>query len=149
MRLAAMQAEVTMPKVSDREPPTQRAVDGLLHGLPEERRVAIELVREVVLANLPDGIVEAVDGNFITYEVPLEANPDTYNGKPLRYVAIASQKRYMSLYLMGVYADERLRDQFLAEYKATGKKLDMGASCVRFRRIGDLPLEVVGRAVQG
>ncbi|MCU0505610.1 MAG: DUF1801 domain-containing protein, partial [Chloroflexi bacterium] len=73
--------------------------------------------------------------------------PDTYNGEPLMYAALASQKRHMAVYLLGVYGSDDLRERFLAEYRATGKRLDMGKSCVRFAKLDDLPLDVVGRAV--
>ena len=84
---------------------------------------------------------------MITYEVPLANNPDTYNGKPLMYAALASQKNHMAVYLTGVYATSELRETFLEEYRATGKRLDMGQSCVRFKKLDDLPLEVIGRAI--
>ena len=84
---------------------------------------------------------------MISYEVPLSIQPDTYNGKPLMYAALASQKRHMAVYLSGVYADETVRDDFEREYRATGKRMDMGKSCVRFRRLDDLPLDLIGDAI--
>ena len=101
----------------------------------------------MVLANLGDGFVETMNWGMISYEVPLAIQPDTYNGKPLMYAALASQKNYMAVYLTGVYATQELRQQFVDDYKGTGKKLDMGQSCVRFRRLDDLPLEVIGSAI--
>ena len=80
---------------------------------------------------------------MISYIVPLSVIPDTYNGQPLMYIALASQKHYMSLYLTTVYADEAVSDWFKQRYLATGKKLNMGKSCVRFRKLEDLPLDLV------
>ena len=122
-------------------------VEEYLAELSDDRREAIEAVRAVVLANLPEGYDEATRWGMISYEVPLERCPDTYNGQPLQYAALASQKRHMAIYLMGVYADDEVRDRFLADYRATGKRLDMGKSCVRFRKLDDLPLELIGRVV--
>ena len=124
------------------------SVDEYLGSLPDERREALEAVREVVLANLPDGYVETMNWGMISYEVPLETYPDTYNGKPLNYVALASQKNYMALYLTGIDADDDVRRQFEESYRATGKRYDVGKSCVRFRSLDDLPLDVVGEAIR-
>jgi len=117
--------------------------------LPEERRAAIKEVRGTILANLPEGYQETMNWGMISYEVPLDHYPDTYNGKPLLYVGLASQKRHMAVYLSGVYADDELREAFLDEYRASGKKLDMGKSCVRFTKLENLPVELIGKAVRG
>jgi uncharacterized protein YdhG (YjbR/CyaY superfamily) len=122
-------------------------VDEYLDSLPADRREALKQVRAVIKDNLPDGLVEAMDWGMISYEVPLETYPDTYNGRPLMYAALASQKNHMAVYLTGIYADAGLRDAFLDEYRATGKRPDAGKSCVRFKELDDLPLEVIGRAV--
>jgi hypothetical protein len=84
---------------------------------------------------------------MIGYYVPLERYPETYNGQPLGVAALASQKRYMSLYLMGIHANDDDATWFRERWEATGKRLDMGKSCVRFRRLADVPLELVGEAV--
>lgn len=115
--------------------------------LPKERRDAIRAVREVILASLPKGYVEAMDWGMISYQVPLAVYPDTYNKKPLMYAALASQKGYMVVYLSAIYADETARGEFEAAYRATGKRYDVGQSCVRFRKLDDLPLDVIGEAV--
>ena len=124
-----------------------RTVDDYLAELPDDRRAAVSAVRDVVLANLPAGIVESMNWGMISYEVPLETFPDTYNGQPLSYAAIASQKQHMAVYLMGIYGSETLRERFETDYRATGKRMDIGKSCVRFRTLDDLPLELVGEAV--
>ena len=122
-------------------------VKGYLEGLPKERRDAIRAVREVILANLPKGYVETMDWGMISYQVPLDVYPETYNTKPLMYAALASQKGFMVVYLSAIYADEHAREAFEAAYKATGKRYDVGQSCVRFRKLDDLPLDVIGEAV--
>ncbi|MCO1581699.1 DUF1801 domain-containing protein [Crossiella sp. SN42] len=119
-------------------------IEAYLAELPPDRRETVAAVREVVLANLPEGYDEGMDFGMICWHVPLSRYPDTYNGHPLGYVALASQKRYLSLYLMGAYADG---DGFRARYEATGKKLNMGKSCVRFTKLDDLPLELIGEVV--
>ena len=115
--------------------------------LPDDRRQAIVEVRGEILANLPEGFVETMNWGMISYEVPLERYPDTYNGKPLMYAGLASQKRHMAVYLSGVYSDDGRRDAFLDAYRATGKKLDMGKSCVRFTKLENLPVELIGETI--
>ena len=122
-------------------------VSEYLASLPDDRREALSAVREVVLAHLPAGIVETMNWGMISYEVPLTTYPDTYNGHPLLFAALASQKNHMALYLMSIYGSEKLRAEFEAEYAASGHKLDAGKACVRFRRLDSLPLDVVGRAI--
>ena len=118
-----------------------------LAGLPDDRRKAMAAVRKVIRANLPKGIVESMNWGMIVYEVPLTTYPDTYNGQPLAYAGLASQKNHMSVYLMGIYGSDTLRAEFEEAYRATGKRMDIGKSCVRFRTLDDLPLDVVGSAV--
>jgi hypothetical protein len=84
---------------------------------------------------------------MITYQVPLETYPDTYNQKPLMYAALASQKKHMAVYLTGIYMDDEARQEFEAAYRATGKRYDVGKSCVRFRKLEDLPLELIGESI--
>ena len=111
--------------------------------LEPKRREAISAVRDVILDNLPDGYEEVMQYGMISYVVPFDAFPETYNGQPLMYMALASQKQYMSLYLTSVYADESVSEWFRERYLATGKKLNMGKSCVRFRKLEDVPLDLV------
>jgi Domain of unknown function (DU1801) len=122
-------------------------VSEYLAGLPEDRKKAIAAVRKVIRANLPKGIVESMNWGMIVYEVPLKTYPDTYNGQPLAYAGLASQKNHMSVYLMGIYGSDALRADFESAYRATGKRMDVGKSCVRFRALDDLPLDVVGDAI--
>jgi uncharacterized protein YdhG (YjbR/CyaY superfamily) len=123
------------------------SVEQYLNELPEDRREAIETVRQTVLENLPSGYEEAINWGMITYQVPLATCPNTYNGKPLMYAALASQKNHMAIYLTGIYIDEDKRETFEAKYRATGKRFDAGKSCVRFKKLEDLPLDLVGDAI--
>jgi len=118
-----------------------------LDELSDERREQIEAVRQVILENLPEGYEEAMNWGMITYQVPLEIYPDTYNGKPLMYAALASQKNHMAVYLSAIYMDELSRQAFEDAYRATGKRYDVGKSCVRFRKLDDLPLELIGESI--
>ena len=122
-------------------------VEDYLSDLSDDRRDAISTVRNVVLDNLPEGYEEMMLFGMISYVVPLSVVPDTYNKQPLMYAALASQKRHMALYLTNVYGDESLENWFRERYLATGKRLDMGKSCVRFRKLDDLPLELVAETI--
>jgi len=122
-------------------------VEEYLAELPEPRREVVAAVREVVLRNLPAGYREAVSWGMIAYEVPLARYPDTYNGKPLAYAALAAQKNHYALYLTCVYQDPARAERLREEFSGAGKRLDMGKSCIRFRRLDDLPLDVIGRAI--
>lgn len=124
-----------------------KTVKEYLDGLPEERRKALSKVRAVVRKNLAKGFRESMNWGMITYEVPLSLCPDTYNGKPLLYAALASQKNHMAIYLTGCYMSDATRREFESAYAAAGKRLDAGKSCVRFKKVEDLPLEVIGDAV--
>ncbi|MEV6236359.1 DUF1801 domain-containing protein [Lentzea sp. NPDC051838] len=113
--------------------------------LPDQQRAEVEAVRDVILANLPGGYVEQMDWGLITYAVPLEVSGPTYNKKPLMYAALAAQKNYYAVYLTTVM--EEFEEPFRARYAATGKKLDMGKACIRFKRVGDLALDVIGEEI--
>ncbi len=124
-----------------------QTADEYLSELSEDRRDAIASVRNVILANLPDGYQEMMQFGMIGYVIPLERYPVTYNGQALQYAALASQKNYMSLYLMNIYSDEAVERWFVERYKASGKRLDMGKACVRFKSLQDLPIDLVGEAI--
>jgi hypothetical protein len=115
--------------------------------LSGDRRIAIESVRNVIRKNLPEGYEEVMNWGMITYQVPLDIYPDTYNGKPLMYAGLASQKNHMAVYLTGIYMDDKIKRKFEAAYRVTGKRYDVGKSCVRFRRLEDLPLELIGESI--
>ncbi|MFN7135049.1 MAG: DUF1801 domain-containing protein, partial [Myxococcales bacterium] len=123
-------------------------VKAYLASLPADRRADIEAVREVILKNLPPGYEEGMQYGMISYHVPLARYPHTYNGQPLGIAALASQKQYMSVYLMGAYADPEHERRFTAAWARSGKKLDMGKSCVRFKHAGDLALDVIGELLR-
>ena len=126
---------------------TAESVEEYLTGLSEDRRVPLEIVRRVILRNLPFGYEEVMNWGMITYQVPLSIYPDTYNKKPLMYAALASQKNHMALYLTGIYMDEQARYEFETKYLATGKKYDLGKSCIRFTKLDDLPLQLIGEVI--
>ncbi len=124
-----------------------KTVDEYLSKLDTGRRDAIETVRRQVIESLPEGYEEVMQHGMICWVVPLERFPKTYNGRPMMYAALASQKNYMSLHLMSVYGNEAIERWFTERYEASGKKLDMGKSCVRFKKLDDLPLDLVGEAI--
>ena len=118
-----------------------------LQSLPPDRPAALRAVRAVIRKNLPAGYKEAMNWGMVTYQVPLRTFPDTYNGRPLMYAALASQKNYMVVYLTGIYTSPAKYEAFKKAYKATGKRWDVGKSCVRFRALDDLPLELIGTTI--
>jgi hypothetical protein len=122
-------------------------VEEYLDELPEDRHAIISAVRDVILKNLPKGYEEVMNWGMITYQIPLERYPTTYNGQPLCYAALASQKNHLAIYLMCVCGKEE-GAWFREEFRKAGKKLDMGKSCVRFHRLDDLPLKVIGQAIK-
>ena len=122
-------------------------VEQYLNELPNDRKEAMSIVRQTIVENLPDGYDEVMNWGMITYEVPLETYPNTYNGKPLMYAALASQKNHMSVYLTGCYMSLDVRDKFEKAYKKSGKRFDAGKSCIRFKKVNDLPLELLGKTI--
>jgi len=124
-----------------------KSINEYLQQLPSDRRQSIEQVRNVILENLPSGYEEVVNWGMITYQVPLTVKPDTYNKQPLMYAALASQKNHMAVYLSNIYSNEERRVAFEQAYRATGKRYDVGKSCVRFRRLDDLPLDLIGESI--
>lgn len=122
-------------------------VRAYLAALDPERRAAMTIVREAIRTRLPRGYEEAMNWGMICYQVPLSVCPETYNGQPLMYAALASQKNHMAVYLSGVYLDARLQREFESRYRASGKRMDIGRSCVRFRRLEDLPIDLIADSV--
>lgn len=132
-------------------------VEQYLSELPEDRRAAIAAVRKVFLDNLDGGFAEGISYGMIGYSVPHSRYPAGYHcnpAQPLPFGGLASQKGHMSLYLMGLYMDQvgekrgPLLTWFEESWKKAGKKLDMGKSCVRFKKLDDLALDVLGQAVR-
>ncbi len=122
-------------------------VEDYLASLPPDRREPISTIRDVVNTHLPEGYVEQMAWGMVSWVVPLEEYPDTYNGKPLSYVSLASQKNHMAVYLMGLYTDGPEEGWFRQQYADRGLKLDMGKSCVVFKRLEEVPLDVLGEVV--
>ncbi len=127
------------------------SVAAYLAELPDERRQAIEAVRAVIRKNLDAGFEEGMQYGMIGYFVPHTLYPPGYHcdpRQPLPFAALASQKNYMSLYLMSVYSDSNQRKQFEATWAKSGKKLNMGKSCVRFGKLEDVALDAIGEAIR-
>ncbi|GIV31185.1 MAG: hypothetical protein KatS3mg029_0536 [Saprospiraceae bacterium] len=120
--------------------------------LPPERREAISRLRQVILENLPDGFEETMSYGMIGYVVPHSIYPAGYHCNPkqaLPFMSIASQKNYIALYHMGLYANEGLMKWFVEEYqRRVAGKLDMGKSCVRFKKMEHIPYDLIGELVQ-
>jgi len=133
-------------------------VDAYLRALPEDRRAAINSVRDVILKNLDPSYEEGMQYGVIGYYVPHRIYPKGYHSdpkQPLPVAALASQKNYMSLYLMSVYCGcigdspaNQHAQWFREAWAKTGKKLDMGKACIRFKKIEDLPLDLIGEAIR-
>ncbi len=126
-------------------------VRAYLAELSEDRRVALQTVRETILKNLPKGYEEGMQYGMIGYYVPHSLYPAGYHcdpKQPLPFAGLASQKNYMSLYLMCVYGNREHEAWFRQAWEKTGKKLDMGKSCVRFKKVEDISLKVVGQAIK-
>ena len=127
-----------------------KTVQEYLKELPADRREAINAVRGVILANLPKGYEECMSYGMIGYVVPHSIYPKGYqcNPKvPLPFVNLGSQKNHMAFYLMCCYCDPKLKAWFEKAWKDAGKSLDMGGGCVRFKKLEDVPLEVIGQLV--
>lgn len=120
--------------------------------VPEERLLALEKLRKVILDNLPKGFEEGMSYGMIGYYVPHSIYPNGYHCDtklPLPFMSFASQKNSINFYHMGIYADKKLFDWFVSEYpKYSKKKLDMGKSCMRFKKAEDIPFQLIGELVQ-
>lgn len=118
-----------------------------LASLPQDRREVISAMRELILRSLPEGYQETINWGMLSYEVPLEMYPDTYNKKPLNYIGLAAQKNYNSLYLMSVYQNPADYQELLDAFAAMGVKPDIGKSCIRFKNLEQMPLETIARLI--
>jgi uncharacterized protein YdhG (YjbR/CyaY superfamily) len=131
---------------------TANSPDEYISKLPEERSAPMQKLREVILQNIPKGFEETISYGMIGYVVPHKIYPAGYHVDPrlpLPFMNIASQKNYIALYHSGVYADTELHDWFVAEYPKQSKtKPDMGKSCIRFKRIDQIPYELIGEMVK-
>jgi hypothetical protein len=123
---------------------TATTVNEYLAELAPERRAVVEPVLELVRKNLPEGFQEVMNWGMICWEVPLSTYPATYNGQPLTFGGLASQKNYISLYLMGLYMNPKL----MAMLDNSGKKLKMGKACINFKRVDELPLAEIAEIIR-
>jgi len=127
-----------------------KTVAEYLKNLPDDRRTAISAVRKVVLDNLPKGYEECMNYGMIGYVVPHSIYPPGYHCDPklpLPFASLASQKNHMAVYVMTVYGDNDTEKWFRKAWAVTGKKLDMGKCCIRFKKLEDVPLDVIGQLV--
>ena len=131
---------------------TSSDIEEYLVNVPEERKEAFKKLIETISENLPSGFEQGMSSGRIAWQVPLETYPDGYHctpGSPLPFLNLASQKNFIALYHMGIYADPELRDWFVSEFpKHSSRKLDMGKSCIRFKKVDDIPYELIGELVQ-
>ena len=119
-----------------------------LNSIPEDRKIAFNSLRDVVLDSLPSGFKEVISYGMLGYVVPLELYPLGYHVNPklpLPFINLASQKKHIALYHMGIYSDDKLLNWFVKEYKQCCKhKLNMGKSCIRFSNIDEIPYDLIG-----
>lgn len=119
-----------------------------INQLPEERKAVISELRKVILDNLPQGFEETISYGMISYVVPHTIHPAGYHcnpKEPLPFMSIASQKNFVAVYHMGLYSDKELFNWFVQEYpKYMKTKLDMGKSCIRFKKMDQVPYELIG-----
>src|SRR5262245_39536253 len=127
-------------------------VEEYLAELPQDRRLALSAIREVIRKNLDKDVEEGMQYGMIGYYVPHRVYPAGYHcdpKQPLCYAGLASQKNHIALYMMGIYCDTSEHKRWFVEaWKKTGKKLDMGKSCIRFKNLEGVPLEVIGEAIK-
>lgn len=126
----------------------EKTVAGYIKSLPPERALVIGYMRQLVNENISSGFMENMRWGLISWEIPLDTYPDTYNGQPLNYVGLAAQKHGYSLYLMSCYVSGSGHRDFKNAYLKTGKKLDIGKSCIRFKSIDDLPLSLIAKYIR-
>lgn len=125
-----------------------KTVTKYIDELPVERKLIVKKLRSAIRKNLSSGYKEVMEFGMICYVIPLTKYPNTYNKKPLVYCALASQKQYVSLYLSCVYVDKKTRIEFEDSYRKSGKKLNAGASCIRFKNMQEIPFDVVNKAIR-
>lgn len=127
------------------------SVEEYLNAVPEERKEAFNKLRQTILDNLPEGFQEELNYGMIGYVVPLSIYPSGYHtsaGGPLPFCNLASQKNFIGFYHMGLYADPKLQAWFMERYEQDAKyKLDMGKSCVRLKKMDDIPYQLIGELI--
>lgn len=127
-------------------------VEEILKNVPKERTVFFKRLHDEIIKNLPDGFEAAISYGGLGYVVPHKIYPAGYHCKPsepLPFAGIASQKHSINFYHMGIYSDPRLMDWFLSEYpKHSSRKLDMGKSCIRFKKFEEIPYELIGELMR-
>lgn len=127
---------------------TATTIEDYLEQLPAERKEAMKKLRQVITKNLPKGFKEQMTYGMIGWVVPHSLYPPGYHcdpALPLGFISIASQKNFIAVYHMGIYADKNLLDWFLKAYAETGTtKPDMGKSCIRFKKVDKIPYELLG-----
>jgi uncharacterized protein YdhG (YjbR/CyaY superfamily) len=120
--------------------------------IPEDRKAVFQQLREVIIANLPAGFEEVISYGMLGYVVPHSIYPSGYHCDsklPLPFLAIASQKNFIAVYHMGIYADEKLLNWFVEEYpKHSNQKLDMGKSCIRFKKMENIPMRLLAELMK-
>lgn len=130
----------------------EKTIEQYLNELSPDRIQIIEGLRKIIKKNIPQGFEECMNYGMISYVVPHKLYPNGYHckpGLPLPFVSIASQKNFIAIYHMGIYADAKLLNWFTTEYpKHCKTKLDMGKSCIRFKKIDDIPLKLIGELMQ-
>lgn len=130
---------------------TATSPDEYINQLPEDRKQAVSKLRDVIRENIPEGFVETISYGMIGYVVPHEKYPPGYHADPklpLPFINIASQKSHIALYHSGVYAIDELHNWFVNEYpKHSERKLDMGKSCIRFKKPEYIPYQLIGELV--
>lgn len=126
----------------------ETTVIGYLKSLPPERSAIVSEIRELVNKNIKSGFEENMRWGMISWEIPLEKYPNTYNKQPLAYCALAAQKNCYSLHLMSCYVSSFGNKEFEEAYRLSGKRLDMGKACIRFRKIEDLPLPLIVKYIK-
>ncbi len=124
-----------------------KSVVEYLNELESLRAAEVVALRDLVLRNLPNGYQEKMSWGMICYEIPIDISGPTYNKQPLVYAGIASQKNHLSLYLMSVYSKPEIEAEFLRLWHKSNKKLNMGKSCLRFKKLEDASVEVISFAI--
>lgn len=123
------------------------SVEAYLQSLTPDRRAAISTIRDVINEHLPEGYQEQMEWGMVSWVIPLEDYPDTYNGRPLTYVSLASQKNHMAVYLLGLYSEGPEESWLRQQYAERGMKPDLGKSCLRFKHLDEVPLDVLGGVI--